>query len=102
MGGFEGMDVETIDVRQNQAASQTILDMEILDGADGLVLMVDYAASRYNDESMDFFKNGFVRVAQALAAQTSQEDVTVGEIMKKVQDKSGFLKLIISKFRRKK
>ena len=51
---------------------------------------------------MDFFKNGFVRVAQALAAQTSQEDVTVGEIMKKVQDKSGFLKLIISKFRRKK
>ena len=41
MGGFEGMDVETIDVRQNQAASQTILDMEILDGADGLVLMVD-------------------------------------------------------------
>ncbi len=26
MGGFEGMDVETIDIRQNQAASQTMLD----------------------------------------------------------------------------
>ena len=46
MGGMEGFDVETVDVRQNQAASQTILDMEVLDGADGLQLMIDYAASR--------------------------------------------------------
>lgn len=41
MGGLEGMNIETIDIRQNQAASQTMLDMEILDGADGLKLMID-------------------------------------------------------------
>ena len=32
MGGADGMNIETVDIRQNQAASQTILDMEILDG----------------------------------------------------------------------
>ena len=34
--GLEEMSIETIDIRQNQAASQTMLDMEILDGDDGL------------------------------------------------------------------
>ena len=53
MGGAEGMDIETIDIRQNQAASQTILDMEILDGEDGLQLMIDYTASLY-DESKGY------------------------------------------------
>ena len=55
MGGLEGMNIDTIDIRQNQAASQTILDMEILDGADGLILMIDYTASLYDDESMNSF-----------------------------------------------
>ena len=35
MDGMDGFDAETVEVRQNQAASQTILDMEILDGAGG-------------------------------------------------------------------
>jgi non-ribosomal peptide synthetase component F len=102
MGGLEDMNVETIDIRQNQAASQTILDMEVLDGAEGLVLMIDYAASRYEDYSMDHFKNVFLRVAQTLVTHNSQKDVTVGEIRKKVNDKNNFFEMIISRFRRKK
>lgn len=102
MGGMDGMDIETIDIRQNQAASQTILDMEILDGADGLILMVDYAASRYEDASIENFKNLFLNIAQSLATHHSQQDVTVAELRKKVQDKSNFFIKVISKFRRKK
>ena len=60
MGGLEELNVESIEIRQNQAASQTIIDMEILDGEDGLVLMIDYAASLYKDESMDKFRDLFV------------------------------------------
>lgn len=101
MGGFDGMDVETIDIRQNQAASQTILDMEILDGADGLVLMIDYTASLYDDDSMEDFKNIFVRVAQGLVTHNSQTDVTVGELRKKYSNNLSFFDIVRGVFGRK-
>ncbi len=102
MGGFEGFDVESIDVRQNQAASQTILDMEILDGADGLQLMIDYAASRYEDSSIEKFKDIYVKVAQSLVTHNSQADVTIGDIKKKIADKKSFFSVISGIFSRKK
>ena len=102
MGGLEGFDVETIDVRQNQAASQTILDMEILDGADGLQLMIDYAASRYEDASIEKFKDLYVKLAQALVTHNSQSDVTIGEIKAKLSDKHSIFQTIAGLFRRKK
>lgn len=101
MGGLEELDVETIEIRQNQAASQTILDMEILDGSDGLVLMIDYAASRYDDSSMDKFKDIFVATAQALVTHNSQHDVTIDELRKKLSDKKNFFEAVKGMFRRK-
>ena len=99
---MDAMGIETIDIRQNQAASQTILDMEILDGKEGLILMIDYAASRYNQESMERFRDLFVMVAQSLATHSSQKDITVQELRKKLTDKSNFFAKIIGFFRRKK
>ena len=52
---LEDIGIEVVDVRQNQAASQTILDMEILDGAEGLQLMIDFSASWYKEKSMQEF-----------------------------------------------
>ena len=100
--GMDDMEIETIDIRQNQAASQTILDMEILDGSDGLELMVDYAASRYDDSSIEAFKDLFLNIAQSLVTYHSQQDVTIGEIRRKVQDKENFFIKVMSIFRRKK
>ena len=102
MDGAAGMNIETIDIRQNQAASQTILDMEILDGKEGLVLMIDYAASRYNQESMEKYRDLFVMTAQAMVTHNSQKDVTVRELRAKLTDKSNFFAKIIGIFRRKK
>ena len=102
MGGADGMNIETVDIRQNQAASQTILDMEILDGKEGLILMIDYAASRYTQESMEKFRDLFVMTAQALVTHNSQKDVTVAELRNKLSDKTNFFAKIISLFRRKK
>lgn len=101
MGSMDGMNVETIDIRQNQAASQTILDMEILDGDEGLQLMIDYTASLYDDESMDKFKDIFIRVAQGLVTHNSQNDVTVGELRKKYSNKFNFFETILGIFGRK-
>ena len=102
MGGMDGFDVETVDVRQNQAASQTILDMEILDGADGLQLMIDYAASRYKDASIEAFRDIYVRVAHTLAESCGQEDVTIGSLRKQLKERKNLLKVMAGVFRRKK
>lgn len=101
LGGFDGFDVETIDIRQNQAASQTVLDMEILDGSDGLVLMIDYTASLYDDESMERFKDIFIKTAQGLVTYNSQTDVTVGELRKKYNSKKNLIETVKGVFKRK-
>ena len=102
MDSIEGFPVETVDVRQNQAASQTILDMEILDGTDGLQLMIDYAASRYRDTSIETFRDIYVRVAHALVSHRGQEDVTVGALRKHLKEKKHLLHVMTGIFRRKK
>ena len=102
MGGLEGFDIKNIDVRQNQAASQTILDIEVLDGADGLQLMIDFAASRYEEASIEKFKDIYVKIAQTLVTHNSQADVTIGEIKDKISDKKNFFTVFAGIFRKKK
>ena len=101
MGGGDGFDIETVEVRQNQAASQTILDMEILDGEDGLQLMIDYAASRYDDASIEKFKDIYIKLAQIMVTHNSQSDVTIGEIKGKLSDKKTFFDVVKGIFSRK-
>ena len=74
------MGIVAVDIRQKQAASQTILDMQILDGKSGLALVLDYAASRYEKESMEKYQSIFIKIAQKLVKNVSQEDVTVKQI----------------------
>jgi hypothetical protein len=102
MGGMDGFDVETVDVRQNQAASQTILDMEILDGSDGLQLMIDYSASRYKDTSIESFRDIYVRVANLLVQNCSQEDITIGSLRRHLRERKNLLQVMSGILRRKK
>ncbi|MBQ8665952.1 MAG: AMP-binding protein [Lachnospiraceae bacterium] len=81
MTGFDDdIKPETVDVRQNQAATQTVLDMEILDGSEGLELLIDYAASRYKEESMVSFKNLFLEISRFITELSLNENVTFGDI----------------------
>lgn len=100
-GSFGDFEMETIDIRQNQAASQTVLDIEILDGEDGLEVMFDYTASKYKYESMDKFKDLFIRIVHAMVEKTSQSDVTVQDIKNEVNNNKNILKKFVSKFSRK-
>ncbi len=102
MGGMDGFEAETVEVRQNQAASQTILDMEILDGADGLQLMIDYAASRYNESTIEAFRNIYLRVAELVVTNRTQEDVTIGKLRGQLREKKNLLQIVAGVFRRKK
>ena len=98
---MESYGIETIDIRQNQAASQAVLDIEILDGSDGLQMMIDYSASLYDDETIEKFKDIYIRTAQSLATHNSQADVTVGELKEKILNRKNFFQYIAGIFSRK-
>ena len=98
---MESYGIETIDIRQNQAASQAVLDIEILDGSDGLQMMIDYSASLYDDATIEKFKDIYIRTAQSLATHNSQADVTVGELKEKILNRKNFFQYIAGIFSRK-
>ena len=100
-GGFGDMQIESIDIRQNQMASQTVLDIEILDGEDGLEAMIDYTSSRYKDESMVKFKDLFMKVTHSMVRYTSQHDQTVAGLRKEISSGDNLLKKFVSIFNRK-
>ena len=102
MSGMDMFDIEMVDTRQNQAASQTLLDVEVLDGEDGLELMIDFAASLYEESSIENFKDIYVKLAQSMVTHNSQSDVTFGELKEKLSDKKTFFHIIKGKFSRKK
>ncbi len=101
LSSMDGIELEHVDVQQNMPASQTILDMEILDGEDGLQLLIDYAASRYRDASIEKFKDIFIKLAQSLVTYNSQQDVTVGEIKARLEVKWDFWETVKGIFRRR-
>ena len=88
MSELKALGIETVDIRQNQAASQTILDMEILDGADGLELMTDYAASRYDDSSIERYTSLYIGAAAALLKYGDERGLTIGELKKRIKNES--------------
>ena len=98
---MNGYGIETINIRQNQAASQAILDIEILDGSDGLQMMIDYFASLYDDASIEKFKDIYVKTAHALVTHNSQADVTIKELKQKLDDRNHFFRYIAGIFSRK-
>lgn len=86
-GEMDDLNIDTIDVRQNTPASENILDVQILDGKDGLELVLDYAASRYKRESMERFSNIFVAATEVLLSLCDEENATVKKALKKILSK---------------
>ena len=95
--GQDGMAFEQIDIRQNHAASQSIMDVEVLDGKSGLNLSIHYAASRYEPATMETFADVFVKVFRHLAAHTQQSALTFAMIREHVNGKKGFFARLLGK-----
>jgi hypothetical protein len=95
--GQEGLAFEQIDIRQNHAASQSIMDVEVLDGKSGLKLSIHYAASRYEQATMEAFADVFVKVFQLLAAHTQQSALTFAMIREQVMGKKSFFARLLGK-----
>lgn len=78
-------DIETVEIKQNRAASQSVLDIEVLDSAKGLRLSLNYSSSRYKQTSMKNFGDSFVRIAAFLAHNICENNITVGELSDEVE-----------------
>lgn len=100
-GDLEEMNIEMIDVRQNQAASQALMDIQILDGEGGLETMIDYSASRYDEDSIVKFKDIFMKITQLLLHHTTQDDITVGDVRWEISTENSFFKFVAGIFSRK-
>jgi len=79
-GGADSEMFEQVDIRQNQAASQTIMDTEIIDGADGVDYAIHYAASRYDEATVRNFETVFRAVVGFLAGHLDQGRTTFGDL----------------------
>jgi len=69
--------MQPVRIRQNRAASQTILDIEVMDSTDGIRILLDYAASLYERSSMEHFGEVLAGILQDL----TDEDETAGTKM---------------------
>lgn len=78
-----GADIETVDIRQNSSASENAFDVQILDDSTGLGLVIDYAASLYDETSIVKFANIFMAVFENLIQ--SNDDTAVINLVKKVE-----------------
>ena len=101
VGDLGGMEIETVDIRQNRAASQSVLDIEILDSDLGLRLSLDYASSRYNRETMERFRELFTRIAAVLVHADGAEYITVKGLRDEVQKNHSFFRKVIAAFSKK-
>lgn len=69
--------MQPVQIRQNRAASQTILDIEVMDSPDGIRILLDYAASLYERSSMERFGKILAGILQDL----TDDDETAGTKM---------------------
>jgi len=78
-----------VELRRNDAASQNILDLEILNSPDGLEVMLDYASSRYNAASIEGYRDIMGATIKAMIASTDNEKATVKSILANVYKELG-------------
>ena len=89
-----GTDLETVEIRQNASASENVFDVQVLDDSNGLGLMLDYAASLYDRQSVERFARIFVGVFEALL--DSDSDTPVIQIIKDAEKRAGHKEILIT------
>lgn len=78
-----------VDIRHNEAASQNILDLEILNTPEGMQVMIDYASSRYEKSSMENYRDIMGAVIKSLLKSVDDENATVKGVLNVVYKELG-------------
>jgi hypothetical protein len=99
---FDGMNVKKVKIAHNNAAAQSVLDIQILDGESGLEYVFDYAAGRYKQETMSEFQNLFKRVVAAIVNNANTDGYDFEHLANDVCGKKGLMQKIKDIFAEKK
>ena len=83
---FTGVNVEAVEIAHNNAAAQSVLDIQILDGEDGLLYEFDYAASHYDESTMTDFLALLRRTVSAIVQSVNTEAYTFRQLKRDVRD----------------
>ncbi len=94
--GMDGFQIEEVEMRRNRSASENILDIELLDGKDGLELMMEYNASCYDLKSMKRYRDIFLALTEALIELSDDENATFKQAVRLVNKKINEFSLFIS------
>ena len=78
-----------VEIKHNFAASQNILDLEILNSPEGMQVMLDYASSRYNKETIEVYSKIMGAVIKTLIKYVDTDTATVKTALKNVYDELG-------------
>ena len=86
-----------MEIKRNNAASQNVLDVEVLNSPEGMEVMFDYASSRYDEASMERYRDIFGATLTALLKHASDNKATVKGILGEVYTElklGGFFKKV--------
>ena len=81
---FSEINMKEIEIAHNNAAAQSVLDLQILDDEDGLRYEFDYSAGCYEEETMMAFQNLFERTISAMVNNVNAEEYTFKQLKKDV------------------
>lgn len=98
---FAEIHMKEIEIAHNNAAAQSVLDIQILDGDDGLRYVFDYAASRYELETMTEFQNLFKSVVAAIVNNANTDGYDFGQLKKDMCIKESLMQKIKAIFAKK-
>lgn len=82
-----------VEIRHNRAASQNVLDVEILNGKEGTVAMYDYASSRYNAKTIDDYAKIVKMVIDVLLECEDIDKVSMHKFIARIYRKIGVFSL---------
>ena len=99
---FDGMNVNKVEIAHNNAAAEAVLDIKILDDEDGLRYVFDYAAGRYERETMTEFQNLFRNVIAAIVNNANTDSYDFEQLKKDVCGNRGLMQKIKAIFAKKK
>jgi hypothetical protein len=91
---FTEINMREVEIAHNNAAAQSVLDIQIYDSEDGLEYEFDYAAGRYEKETMSEFQKLFQSVVAAIVNNANTDGYDFGQLKKDLCVKEGLMQKI--------
>ena len=88
LGEIPGL-VGEVELENEKLASQNIMDIEILNKDEGIVMMIDYAASLYNPASIDRYRKIYCATIDALLEHIGNENIPMKKLGREISKSAG-------------